>query len=100
MSKKRYIVCVNNPKDQQDQAFLTYIKNSGFSWWHYLSNTWLIIDSSGNSTVADIRTKVMEYYPQETNMVFQLNEGEGTWSGFGPKSDKANMFTWINDYWK
>lgn len=98
--KKRYIVCVNNSTEEQEQKFLEYIKEQGFGWWHYLKNTWLIIDVLDKSDVSGIRDNVMKAFEGEYTMVFQLNEKEGTWSGFGPKSDERDMFKWIKEKWK
>jgi hypothetical protein len=98
--KKRFIVCVNSSTKEQDQKFIEYIKENRFGWWHYLKNTWLIVDSSGKSKVKEIRDIVKESFDNEYNMVFQLNEDEGTWSGFGPCSEKRNMFKWIKENWK
>ncbi|MEQ8244577.1 hypothetical protein [Fulvivirga sp.] len=98
--KKRYIVCVNNSTEQQDQTFLNYIREQGFGWWHYLNNIWLLTDSSGKSSIKEIRDHAKVSFDDEYNMVFQLNETEGTWSGFGPNSETRNMFTWIKKNWK
>jgi hypothetical protein len=98
--KKRFIVCIDDSTKEQDQKFIEYIKENGFGWWHYLKNTWLIADSTGKSSVSEIRNMVKESYDNEYNMVFQLNEDEGTWSGFGPSSEKRNMFKWIKENWK
>jgi hypothetical protein len=27
------------------------------------------------------------------------DDGEDTWAGFGPHSDKRNMFNWLNEKW-
>lgn len=97
--KKRYVVCVNKSTEDQDQIFLDYIKEQGFGWWHYLKDTWLLVDSLGESSSAKIRDVVKESFDNEYNMVFQLDEDEGTWSGFGPKSENRNMFKWINENW-
>ncbi|OFX25758.1 MAG: hypothetical protein A2041_14615 [Bacteroidetes bacterium GWA2_31_9b] len=97
--KKRYIICVNNSSEEQEKKFIDYIKSEKFGWWHYLKNTWLVIDLNGNSEISEIRDKVKELFDNEYNMVFQLKEDEGTWSGFGPKSEQKNMFKWIKENW-
>lgn len=97
--KKRYIVCINSSTKEQDQKFLTYLRDNGFGWWHHLKNTWLIVDLDGTSKINDIRDVTRESYDKEYTMVFQLNEGEGTWSGYGPSSDNKNMFKWIRENW-
>lgn len=97
--KKRYIVCVDKSTEEQEQKFLEYIKKEGFGWWHYLKNTWLIVDSLGNSNESLIRDEALNAFDNENNMVFLLNENEGTWAGFGPNSEKRDMFKWIKENW-
>ena len=98
--KKRYIVCVNKSKKDQNEEFLKYIRQQRFGWWHYLDNTWLIVDPKGTSEIGQIRDKVKIAFENEYNMIFELDEGEGTWSGFGPNSPTRNMFKWLKENWK
>jgi len=97
--KKRYIVCINKSTEEQKESFLEYIKEKNYSWWHYLDNTWLIVDKSGKSEARDIRDVLKEVFSKEYNMVFELAAGQGTWSGFGPNSEDRNMFDWIHRNW-
>nr|WP_321357328.1 hypothetical protein [uncultured Draconibacterium sp.] len=97
--EKRYIVCIDDSTEEQDENFIKYIKSKEFAWWHYLKNTWLLIDTNGKSNVTDIRDKVKECFDNKYNMIFQMKEGEGTWAGFGPKGEKRNMFNWLKNNW-
>ncbi len=98
--RKRYVININKSTSSQDKAFVEYLKSSSFGWWHYLSNTWLVVDPIGNSTVSEIRDRVRDIFSNEYNLVIQLNENEGTWAGFGPSVDSKNMFNWIKNNWK
>jgi len=98
--KNRFIVCVNKSTEIQEKEFFDACAVRGFGWWHYLSNTWLLVREGDNIAVAEIRDLVIKYFDDEYNMVFKLNENEGTWAGFGPASEDKNMYKWIWDYWK
>jgi hypothetical protein len=97
--KKRYIVCVNNSNKIQNEEFLKYLRQKKFGWWHYLDNTWLIVDTKGSSNVQEIRDKARDAFSNEYNIIFELKEGQGTWAGFGPSSKNRNMFKWIKENW-
>lgn len=97
--KNRFIVCVDNSTKSQDNQFIEFLNENRLGWWHYLQNTWMIVDSSGQITITDLRDYAKEAFDNEYNMCFQLYEGEGTWSGFGPTSDNRNMFKWIRENW-
>lgn len=97
--KKRYIVCVNKSNKDQNIEFLKYLRQQRFGWWHYLDNTWLIVDSKGTSKIGDIRDKAKVTFENEYNMIFELKDGEGSWSGFGPNSSSRSMFKWLKENW-
>lgn len=81
----------------QTTNLIGYIREQGFGWWHYLKNTWLIVDSSGKSQASEIRDKVREVFDNEYNITFQINSSGDTWPGFGPKPEDKNMFKWIHE---
>jgi hypothetical protein len=98
--RKRFIVAVDKSTTEQDLAFQSFIKASGFKWWHWLSNLWLLIDEEGNSSAKQIRDRVVELYPGESVWVEELSDVGDTWAAFGPKSETRNMFPWLVKNWK
>jgi hypothetical protein len=98
--KKRYVVLVDSATKEQEAAFVEFMKSQKFGFWHWLSNSWLLVDNSGVSSATAIRDKVDEVFPGAYNLVLELAGGTDTWAGFGPQSDKRDMFKWIKDYWK
>jgi hypothetical protein len=103
--KKRYIIALDSSTEGQNNAFRRFIKDSNFSWWHWIENFWLLIDSAGEYNSEKIRDKVDELFPGVYNLVIELNEDYDTWQGFGPagggeEKEKGNMFTWLRDNWK
>ena len=93
--KKRYIVCINNSTQAQDEKFVEFARNNNISWWHWLSNTWLLSEKSGKLGAADIRDALRDIYNDEYNMVIEISAEKDSWAGFGPKSEEKNMFKWI-----
>ena len=68
------------------------------AWWHWIDGLWLIISTNDNMDVGSIRDKLRELAPGVSQLVLEVNPE--SWSGFGPKSENRNMFTWLNANWK
>lgn len=99
--KKRFIVIIESSTKEQDDAFLAWIDDQHLGWWHWFQNVWLLSNPSGHLTASTVRDKIDEYFPRKDTLVIELKEGEGTtWSGFGPKSEKGNMFAWLKRNWR
>ena len=60
--KKRFIVCLENSNNEQDDLFLNFIKENGLGWWHYIGNFWLLTDAYGKLSANLIRDKLNEIY--------------------------------------
>jgi hypothetical protein len=99
--KKRFIVALNASTPEAEKAIVAFLKRHGVSWWHWLRNVWLVSDSEGKLSAKEIRDGIREILPGVNSFVIQLNsDGSDTWSGFGPKSDDKDMFSWIHKNWK
>ena len=90
---------IDNSTTEQEEEFITYIKDNGFGWWHYINNSWLL-STNKDFTAKELRDAVKGIFINENNLVIELKgETDDTWSGFGPKSEKRNMFTWLKSNW-
>lgn len=98
--KRRYIVLLDEATKEQNDQFKDYIRENALGWWHWLSNSWLLSDPRGTLSVAEIRDKITEIYPDVDTIVIELHEGGDTWAGFGPKNKGKDMFRWIRETWK
>lgn len=97
--KKRYIVSISgNTTAQEDEKFSAYLKEKRVGWWHWLTNTWLIVESSGLVDAKDLRDKAIEIYNGKNNLVLEIPDG-GNWFGYGPMTQNKDMFKWIKEYW-
>jgi hypothetical protein len=97
--KKRFVVCVNSATNEQNKQFKEFIRENGLGWWHWLRNVWLLSDSKGKFSAAEIRDQLGRNYPGVYSLVLELRGDDDTWSGFGPKKEGKNMFKWIRDNW-
>lgn len=57
---------------------------------------WLITTDE-DTTAAEIRDRICDIVPGVNCMVIQVNQG--SWSGFGPATEKRDMFKWIKNTW-
>lgn len=97
--KKRFVVALDSSNKSQNDSFVEYIKDKGYGWWHWIDNFWLLTDSSGNLTAAKLRTDLGEIYPGVHKLVLELRGNDDDWAGFGPNSEKKNMFSWLKSNW-
>jgi hypothetical protein len=98
--KKRYIVLLDKSTKEQNDQFLNYLRKHRLGWWHWLTNSWLLSDSAGTLSASIIRDEVKRIYGGVNHFVIELRRDGEAWSGFGPKAQKRNMFTWIHRNWK
>lgn len=97
--KKRYIVSINNASNDQEKAFVQYIKAKNFGWWHWINNTWLIIDYDGKSSAAEIRTDAKDIFVGEHTLIIEITGDSDTWAGYGSNKDGTSMFEWLKKNW-
>lgn len=96
---KRYIVLLQESTEENDNKFLEFIKSKYLGWWHWLPNSWLLSDATGNLSAPIIRDAVRESYSDVNSLVIELKPDGDTWSGFGPSSGDKDMFKWIKETW-
>lgn len=96
---KRFIILIDNTDSDKDDKFIEFVKEEKLGWWHYLNNSWLI-KTSKEIRAKDLRDKVREIYNENCLVIEIREDGADTWSGFGPKGENRNMFTWIHKNWK
>ncbi|PSS71686.1 hypothetical protein AYI85_04935 [Shewanella algae] len=97
--KKRFAVALDSNTKAQNELFKQYIKENGYGWWYWIDGFWLLVDSSGKLTANQLRDDLGEFYPGVHKLVLELRGDDDTWSGYGPKSEKKNMFSWIKKNW-
>jgi|SRR5579863_882015 len=96
--KKLFVVTTNPTTVDQDKSFQEWIAPR-FAWWHWMNQTWLLVDPSGQYDASEIRDKCQTCFPQVYTMVIEITSVGVTWSGFGPNNETNNMFDWIQRNW-
>ena len=98
---KRYIVCLDNSNENQDQNFKKYLEEHDLAWWHWINNTWLLIDYNEKLSSKIIVNKLKEIYPDIYNLVIEVkgDRNSDNWHGFGPTAEEKNMFDWLFNSW-
>lgn len=98
--KKKFVVLIDQTTAAQNKAFLERIKEEDLSWWHWIQDAWLLVDSTGEWTSSKIVEVANEYYPTINKVVLEFREdGTDTWTTFGPKTPQRDMATWIKSTW-
>ena len=98
--KRRFVVLLDSATPEQDEKFKEWVKKQGFAYWHWLSQSWLLTSPDRDVMAVDIRTNARKIYNGCHLLVLELKEtGHDTWAGFGPSSEKTNMFRWIRKNW-
>jgi hypothetical protein len=97
--KKRFAVIVDSTTPEQAAALTEFFKENHVGWWHWLTNLWLVSDSSGKLSASGIRDTLGTIFPGVHCLVLEINDDGDTWSGFGPKTTEKNMFKWIRENW-
>lgn len=97
--KKRFIVLLDSETREQNKKFKSYIKEDKYNWWHWLNNSWLVIDESGELTAAKLRTDLADFFPGVHKLVIELKDKNDTWAGYGPSTEDENMFKWLKKNW-
>lgn len=98
--RKRFIVTLDSSTDEQDKAFIGFIREHGLGWWHWISTNWMLVDSKGKFTAKTLRSELMRIYPSINMIIIEISDEGDTWAGFGPNGEKKNMFTWLKNTWK
>jgi len=100
--RKLFIVTSNPTAIEQDKLFQAWLETH-FLWWHWMNQTWLLVDGLGEHSAAEIRDKATQCFPATTCLVIEISQSSSfTWAGFGPKSEtdaSRNMFRWIEENW-
>ena len=100
MSKKFIIIISPDDKEVSDKV-LTYVKDKGFSWWHWINGTYLIKSKKSEITCRQMRDDLRAILPATLHLVIELKPGtDMSWCGTGPTSKGKSMFDWLHKNWK
>ena len=101
MSKRRFIVAIDELTEQEESTFAEYLKKSDLSWWHWINGFWLLVDEEEKLCAADIRSEIKKIAPGKTTIVIQTgNMKDWTIAGFGPIEPTINVTRWLDTVWR
>lgn len=98
--KKRYIACFDGLTKEQSEKILAFIRENDLSWWHWLGDTWFIVDHKGDFDASQIRDAVKKIIPNERLVIIEINKNNDTWSGVRANDPEEKMFKWFHEVWK
>jgi len=98
--KKRFVLGINSSTVDQDQELIKFLDLEKLDYWHWLSNMWLVVDIDGKKNASELSDSLMSIYTGENVIVLELDATSDSWSGFGPKGESKNMFTWLHEKWE
>ena len=93
-----FVIGINPTTSEQTDSIRNWLQSQNGTWWHWIDGMWLVVSHDPNVTAASIRENIDRLTPGVHNLVLQVQPIN--WSGFGPKSENRNMFTWIESVWK
>jgi len=93
--RKKFIVCTQSNSAQNEISLRNELDRLGLNWWHWLPNTWLIIDDNGNLHITTLRDTVVRILGPINSLVIEVSDND-IWCGYG----ENNKFNWINTYWQ
>ena len=96
--KRFFVIGIDPISKEESEGIEDWLSASEVNWWHWIDGLWLVVSHDPNLSVSDIRDNVRTISNNTTSLVVELEPV--TWSGFGPRSEKQNMFTWIRKNWK
>lgn len=97
--RRKFAIAFDSSTNEQRAAFKEFVKANGLGWWYWINNFWLITDPDGKFTAASLREELSKIFPKVRLLVLSIDKEQDSWSGFGPKGEEKNMFTWLKTSW-
>ena len=98
--KKRYIICFDNLSKEQSSKITEYLKDSGYGWWHWISDVWFVTDNKDRTSAAKLRDEMKKLIKSKKMVIIELNENNDTWAGVTINDPEKKMFKWLHNSWK
>src|SRR5437867_351757 len=95
--RRRFILAVDGLPVEGRNQITQHLKalEPALSWWHWLADFWLIVDTRPEASCAGWRDAVRVMIPVSANCLVLELQGDDTWAVFAPKESHAWLFeTW------
>lgn len=97
----RYIISTTNlVGEDQQKKFAARLTKNDLLWWHWLHNTWLVIDQQERYNAASYAQVLREEFPSAWFVVLEWKGGD--WSAYGPTGTgdiENDMIVWLRKHW-
>jgi hypothetical protein len=94
---RRFIMMTDALTEAEEQALAAAMEEPPV-WWHWLPNSWLVVDRSDVTTATSIRDKFQAITSTKRCMVIEVDHKQ--WAGMTrPDSQGRSMTEWIEHFW-
>jgi hypothetical protein len=94
MAIKKFIVIVPNVSIDLQNIITNSFRINEFGFWHWSSDTWLIVSTIEGLNAASLRNKIMDLHPSLIIVVLEVNGG--MWALNGP----TRWTEWFQQSWE
>lgn len=92
----KFVIIVEDATKTQRDAFTSWLKESPYGFWHYITTMWIVADSKGEMDATSWREKAHEFMPNATIISLQL-EGVRDWACMAPEKSFGWLEKHMND---
>lgn len=93
--KRRFIISTETLSPDKEAKLKTEI--GSVIWWHWLPNTWLIIDTSDTVSVSSLRDAVRRVSTSTECLVLEVDHK--SWSALTRKTVNGRLSDWVKKNW-
>lgn len=98
MKRPRFVLMTAGLTTDQERAIVDWLAPN-FGWFHHFTNSWLIVDFTGETTAEVLRDGLRQFIPGPVPFVVLQVEPK-SWSGMMKTDDiGAKQTKWLNENW-
>jgi len=89
-----FIVATDNMSWEDENEFVSFLKDKKCGWWHWIENFWIIESDNDSITPKVIIDKLQKINPNVKKIALKVKDPI-PWAGYGPETNSAKMFDWL-----
>jgi hypothetical protein len=96
--KRRYVLILVNASAVQQNLVTNFLKSNGYGFWHWSSDTWLIVSTVDNNAIQLQGRIDALLLPSRVQLLVFGVEGDkaDNWAAYGP----TNWGEWLRSTWE
>jgi hypothetical protein len=91
---RRFVIVVDKSTEAEVDSIIKLLNASGYDWWHWLNDLWLMTTPSGDTAVSAVIEAVTKI--SNPKKVFITEVSVVDWIAFVPPKSRE----WLDQYWK